>query len=108
MKEELRRAIAVNAAAKINNRKPSGVYSYDREQHSSMTPNYDYETGAHISGSGSGLYHYGVGNHVSLKVNGNSFSGYDYDGGHHFSGRVNGNSVQIYDYGEASYFNYSV
>jgi hypothetical protein len=108
MREEIRRAIAVNAAARINKRNPSSVYSYDRGQYASMTPSYDYETGAHIGGSGSSLYHHGIGNHISLNVNGNNFSGYDYDGGHHFSGRVNGNSIQLYDYGEGSYFNYSV
>jgi hypothetical protein len=108
MREEIRRAIAVNAAARINKRNPSSLYSYDRRQYATMTPSYDYETGAHIGGSGSSLYHYGVGNHISLNVNGNNFSGYDYDGCHHFSGSVNGNSVQLYDYGESSYFNYSV
>jgi hypothetical protein len=108
MREEIRRAIAVNAAARINKRKPSSVYSYDRGQYSGMTPDYDYETGAHVSGSGSSLYHHGVGNHVSLEVSGNNFSGFDYDGGHHFSGRVSGSSVQIYDYGEGRHFAYSV
>jgi hypothetical protein len=108
MREEIRRAIAVNAAAQINKRNPSSVYSYQSGRHSSMTPQYDYEARAHIGGSGSSLYHYGVGNHVSLNVNGNDFAGYDYDGGHHFSGRVSGSSVQLYDYGEGRYFNYSV
>ncbi len=108
MREEIRRAIAVNAAARVNQRNPSGVYSYDRGRRTSITPTYDYEAGAHIGGSGSSLYHYGLGSHISLNVNGNNFTGYDYDGGHHFSGRVNGNSVQLYDYGEGSYFNYLV
>jgi hypothetical protein len=85
MREEIRRAIAVNAAARINKRNPSSVYSYDRGQYASMTPSYDYETGAHIGGSGSSLYHYSIGNHISLNVSGNSFSGYDYDGGHHLA-----------------------
>ncbi|SEO06178.1 hypothetical protein SAMN05443254_1171 [Bradyrhizobium sp. OK095] len=73
-----------------------------------MTPSYDYEAGAHIGNSGSNLYHYGVGSHISLNVNGNKFSGYDYDGGHHFTGSVTGKTVNLYDYGEGSYFNYSV
>lgn len=108
MREEIRRAIAVNAAVRINKRAPSSIYSYDRGRRSSITPNYDYEAGAHIGDSGTKLYHYGVGTHISLSISGNSFSGYDYDRGHHFNGRVNGNSIQIYDYGESSYFTYSV
>ena len=107
MKEEIRRAIVVNAAAQISRRKPSSVYSYHRGRHTHINPTYDYEAGAHIGGSGSSLYHYGVGSHISLSVSGTNFSGYDYDGGHHFSGSVNGGSVQLYDYGEGRHFNYS-
>jgi hypothetical protein len=108
VKEEIRRAIVVNAAAQISRRAPSSVYSYHRGKHTQINPTYDYEAGAHIGGSGSSLYHYGVGAHISLSVNGTSFSGYDYDGGHHFSGSVNGGTVQLYDYGEGRHFNYSV
>jgi hypothetical protein len=108
MKEEIRRAVVMNAAAQISKRAPSGVYSYPRGRHMPMNPTYDYEAAAHVGGSGSGLYHYGVGGHIALNVNGNSFSGYDYDSGHHFSGSVNGGSVQLYDYGVGQYFNYSV
>lgn len=108
MKEETRRAIAVNAAARINGKQPSSVYSYDRGQHTNITPTYDYETGAHISGSGSSLYHYGLGSHINLTVKGNNFEGYDYNEGHHFTGSVNGNTVQLFDYGESRYFTYNV
>lgn len=108
MKEEIRRAIAVNAAARINGKDPAGVYSYARGKHTTMTPQYDYEAGAHIGGSGSSLYHYGVGCHINLTIKGSKFEGFDYGDGHHFNGTVKGNSIQIYDYGERKYFNYTV
>ena len=107
MKEEIRRAIAYAAATRINGSARSAIYSYDRGHHSHMSPNYDYETGAHISRTGSGLYHYGTNSHISFSVSGKKFSGYDYDSGHHYTGQVNGNSVQLYDYGEGQYFTYS-
>lgn len=108
MKEETRRAIAFDAAARINGRNPSSIYSYDQGGHTPMSDGYDYGAQAHFSRSGSSLYHYGTSSHIDLTINGKNFSGYDYDEGHHFNGTVNGNSVQIYDYGESKYFNYSV
>ena len=111
MKEEVRRAIAHAAAARANGEARSNVYSYSTSKYTHMgskkEAGYDYDVGAHISKSGSGLHHYGTNAHISLKVNGLSFSGYDYDSGHHFSGRVHGHNIQIYDYGEGSYFSYS-
>lgn len=108
MKEEIRRAIAVNAAARINGKAPSSTYSYDCGERTNITPTYDYEAGAHISGSGSSLYHYGLSSHINLTIKGKNFEGYDYNEGHHFTGSVNGSTVQIYDYGESRYFNYNV
>jgi hypothetical protein len=108
MKEEIRRMVAYEAAARINRQRSSSVYSYERGRHTPMSAGYDYEASAHFSGSGSSLYHYGAASHLNLSINGQSFSGYDYGDSHHFSGSVNGKSVQIYDYGEGRYFNYSV
>lgn len=108
MKEEIRRAVAYAAATRINGSARSAIYSYESGRHSHMTQTYDYDAGAHISRSGSGLYHYGTSSHISFKVNGQNFSGYDYDSGHHYTGQVSGSSVRIYDYGEGRYFSYSV
>jgi hypothetical protein len=108
MKEETRRAIAFDAAARIAGRKPSTIYSYDRARHTHMADGYDYDAQAHFSRSGSGVYHYGTTSHINLSINGSNFSGYDYGAGHHFSGTVSGGTVQIYDYGEGRHFNYSV
>lgn len=104
MKEEIRRAIAVIAARKINGKTPSSIYSYERSKHSFMGASYDYEANAHFNDG----YHYGTNSHMSLSVNGRNFSGYDYGSSHHFSGAVNGTSISLYDYGESRYFNYSV
>jgi len=112
MQEQIRRAVAFMAAARIGQRRPGHVYSYHEGRHvpfsGSGSNAFDYEAGAHISGSASSLFHYGVGSHISLSITGNSFSGFDHDSGNHFNGKVSGSSVQIYDYGEGSYFNYSV
>lgn len=108
MKEETRRAIAFEAASRISGHKSSNIYSHDRGRHTPMSSGYDHEAQAHISGSGSGLYHYGTQSHINLSVSGQNFSGYDYGEGHHFSGSVTGKSVQIYDHGEGRHFHYSV
>jgi hypothetical protein len=84
MKEEIRRAVAYTAAMRINGSVASAIYSYERGRHSHMTPGYDYDTGAHVSRTGGGLYHYGTNSHISFSVNGRNFSGYDYDSGHHY------------------------
>jgi hypothetical protein len=111
MKEEVRRAIAHAASAKVNGAARSSVYSYEAGAYTQMGGSgpggYDYDIGAHISASGSGLYHYGTGAHITLNANGDQFSGYDYDSGQHFSGRVSGNTVQLYDYGDGRYFSYT-
>jgi hypothetical protein len=112
MKEETRRAIAHAASARINGEPRSSVYSYSAARHTHFSKGnngggYDYDAGAHVGGSRSGLYHYGLGSHISLKVNGKSFFGYDYGSGAHFSGKVNGHSVQMYDYGEGRHFHYT-
>lgn len=108
MKEEVRRAIAFAAATRINGAARSAIYSYENGRYSHMSPTYDYDTGAHISSTGGGLYHYGTNSHISFSVNGQNFSGYDYDSGHHYTGQVSGNTVQLYDYGEGQYFTYSL
>src|SRR5262245_7077609 len=111
MKEEIRRAIAHAAVAQISEKPRSHVYSYDQGRHTAFSGNgpggYDHDAQAHVSKSGSNLYHHGLGSHIQLKVQGQNFSGYDYESGSHFRGTVNGHSVQLYDYGEGRYFNYT-
>ena len=108
MREEIRRAIVANAAVQITGKACSSVFSHDRCQHSPMTPTYDFEAGAHISGTASNLYHYGRGSLIQLNIDGQSFEGVDHSEGHRFSGSVDGNRVQIYDYGEGRSFDYWV
>lgn len=68
---------------------------------------FDYDTGAHIGGTLSNLYHYGEGCHIQIKMNGDRFTGYDYGCGQSFSGSLNGNSVSLYDYQTGQYYSYS-
>ncbi len=112
MKEETRRAIASTAAARINKKSISSIYSYDQKKHTPVSCDkdgdmYDYGSKAFVSKSGSDLFHYGTHAHINLSIDGDRFSGYDYDSKHHFVGNVNGSSIQIYDHGEHKYFNYS-
>lgn len=104
MKETIRRAIVSSVVAKISGAHPSSIYSHDRAQHTIMSRGYDHEASAHFSDN----YHFGEGSHMSIQINGTTFSGYDYGDGHHFSGTVNGGSVSIYDHGEGRHYNYSV
>jgi hypothetical protein len=104
MKEEIRRAIAVNAVARVTGKSSSSVYSHDDSTHTPMGSGYDYAARAHFSED----YHYGTRSHMSLQVRGETFSGYNYDSGHHYSGTVKGNTVQIFDFGENKYYQYTV
>jgi hypothetical protein len=110
--EEMRRAVAYSAAARINGKASSAIYSYEAGRYTSMGGSgnniYDYEAGAHIADSGSGFFHYGQSAHVDLRTSGTSFNGYDFSTACHFTGSINGNAVQLYDYGAGRYFNYSV
>ena len=109
MNEAIRRAIAYAAAGRANGNFARSIYSFDRSKYTSMSENYDYEAGSHISGVRSGnMYHYGIGTHISLSVSGNRFKGYDYSSGTHFQGTISGNRISLYDYGDSSYFNYQV
>ena len=109
MREDIRRTVAYAAAGHANGRYANSIYSYHRHRYSNMSKNYDYEASCSLSGMDSGrIYHYGVCAHITLKMNGNSFSGYDYESGSNFSGTVSGRTVQLYDYSEGRYFNYSV
>jgi hypothetical protein len=111
MKEVTRRAIAFVVAARSNGH-ASSLYSCEQGRRTLMSRcadgAYDYEAGVHISGTALGLYHHGLGSHITLNVKGTSFSGYDHDEAHRFSGSVRGNAVQIYDHGERRHFSYSV
>jgi hypothetical protein len=64
---------------------------------------------AYVAGSLiSGKSHYGNSHHVSLTIQGNTFTGYDHGNSQHFSGTVNAGSISLYDYETGSHFNYSV
>ena len=70
MDENVRRVVAYVAAGRIRGKFSSSIYSYEHGSHTSMSKSYDYEAHAHFSGARSGnIYHYGLGVHISLKVN---------------------------------------
>jgi hypothetical protein len=109
MNDDVRRAVAFAAAARINRKSAHSVYDHALKRHVSMSENYDYGCNAHLSGVTTGnLYHYGSKAHVSLDVDGSAFRGFDYDSRSHFSGTVSESNVQIYDYDKSRYFNYQV
>lgn len=116
MKSHVRRAIAYVAACIISGKRSTAIYDYASSQYYNFSINlsesgiaaYDYTQGSHISGSYSSLYHYGESQHISLRIEGNKFTGFDYGESCHFSGSVNGNSISLYDYGVSSYFNFSI
>jgi hypothetical protein len=120
VKSESRTAIAYIAGRLVSGRRSSTAFDYSRSQYvnfsGSVRPGkvqvFDYETGNHISGSGSDrslrLFEYGRGSHIQLNLNGQQFKGFDYGSGTHFMGNVNGNRVNIFDYAEGQYFNYLV
>ena len=109
MDENIRRVVAYVAAGRITGEFCNSIYSYEHGSRTSMSESYDYEAHAHFNGARSGnIYHYGLGVHISLKENGQKFSGYDYGSGSHFSGSISLKTVQLFDYGTNQYFTYSV
>jgi hypothetical protein len=116
MNTPTRRGVAYIAGRIATNRQSSGVFDYNEGRHFSFSGNvrdgnvnvYDYDQGCHISGSGTSLYHYGNGAHLTLQVNAGNFTGYDYASGAHFSGSARGGSVSLYDYETGSYYNFTV
>ena len=116
MEHHSRRVVAYVAGRVSSGSSSSSVYDYSASNYFSVGGTataervaiYDYSIGCHISGNLPSLYHYGDGGHMSLKMDGNRFTGYDYHTGSHFSGTVSGRSVSVYDYEHSTYFNYSV
>ena len=107
MEEVIRRAVAYAAAGRSEGQFGSSIYSYEDGNYTHMTPSYDFGAQAHIGGAKSGtMYHYGLSAHISLRVDGDRFSGYDYASGSHFSGNISGSTIRLYDYGSGSYYNY--
>ncbi len=111
------RALVAAAATSLSKGRSNvgSIYDYSQSRYIQISGTvqggnvalYDSERGCHFSGSDGNLFDYGRSCHVSLQMNGYSFTGYDYGDGHHYSGTVTGNSISIYDYGESAYFNYS-
>ena len=116
MKPHLRRTVAYIAACIISRKNVGAIFDYTTSTYYNFSINvsqsgiaaYDYTQRCHISGSYSSLYHYGERHYISLKIEGDRFSGFDYGEHCHFSGSVNGNSVTFFDYGVSSYFNFSI
>ena len=108
MREEIRRAIAYMAAARINGSAPSSLYNPERRWRTPMSPGYDCDAQSHINASGPSLFHHGTACQINLQVNAPWFSGYAYGEGHHFCGSILNNSIEIFDYGEGRYFRYLI
>jgi hypothetical protein len=114
MRPELRAAIAAIAKSRSTGA-INGVYDYSRSTHVAMSGSanesninaYCYDGGFHVSGSSGNLYDYGNGNHITIKFDGNNFSGYDYGSGSHYSGSINGLNISIFDYEFSKHYSYS-
>jgi len=79
---------------------PDRIYIFDQERKCHM-----------ISGdavSSTYTIHDGCnGQHISLLVNENQFSGYDYNSCSNFKGDVNGNFISLHDFEDMRYHHYS-
>ena len=113
MKPEVRRGVAYIAGRLVRDRRGSALYDYSSSGYSHFSGTvgksvsvYDHSARAHIAGSASSLFHYGVRAHITLHVKGNAFTGYDYDSRSAFSGQVRQSNISIYDYGEAKHFQF--
>ena len=112
--------VAAVVAAAANGKSVSSVYDFSQGEHRLVSvkvvggsvQGYDYATGSHFSGTGSGgaldFYDYETSSHVQLRLDGTKFSGYDYHASNHFTGTVSGSSISLYDFETSSFYNYSV
>lgn len=116
MKNALRQDIAYIAARLVSGLESGAIYDYQNNVHINLSGQvtmnhvsvYDYSRGCFVTGSGTSLYDYGDGNHVSLTTTGAQFNGFDYASNFHFSGNVNGRNVTFYDYETNQHYNYSI
>ena len=108
MREETRRAIAFEAAHRINGRAPTTLFSLARGVHAIMSPGYDHEAGAGFTVSDTTIFHHGTDSHIDLVVAATKFTGYDFGAAHHFAGIVDGATVEVFDYGEDRTYKYYV
>jgi hypothetical protein len=72
---------------------------------------YDHDTGCHIAGAPSSLYHFGNGAQIELSMDGAQFSGHDFDSGHYFHGSVQAKRVRLvrlYDFEHEADFLYEL
>lgn len=108
MNDSLRLAIAAIAGAAINGSKVSSVFDYktgkwhntEASVSGGSVKGYCYSSAAHFDGRLSGIFHYGDGSHIEMKIADRKFSGFAYGAGQHFEGTVSGKSVELYVYGE--------
>ena len=107
MKTNGRAAIAYIAGRLVTGLNSNAIFDYSQSKYiqiaGTVTPAqvqvFDYELGAHISGSGNGtnfsLFNYGESSHIALTITQRNFRGYDYGTGSHFQGNVSGRTVQL-------------
>ncbi len=116
MNSNTRACVAVAARSLATGDRISGAYDHSRSRHCPISGTvrpesislYDHDRRCHFSGSPRSLYDFGTRSHVSLTMNGTSFSGYDFGSRSHFSGTISGRSVSIYDFGESKHFAYGL
>ena len=111
------RACLANVAARLNGEHVNGAV-YDHTQgkliplSGSVGPGavnvFDHDRRAHVTGSATNLYDHGTGRHVSLVMNGATFTGFDHFSGLHYSGRINGSAVTIFDYESGRHHQFTI
>ncbi len=116
MKASTRRAVAYIAGRAVSGNSKTTIYDYSSSGYhffsgqagASRVSVFDYTQSCHITGTLPNLFHYGDGHHLSLKIQGQKFTGFDYLQSQHFSGSVSGNRITLFDYGDSSYYNYTL
>jgi len=112
--------VAYVAGRLVSGKESSSVYDFAEKDYTSLggsiSPSsvnvFDYTHNCNFSGGGDGhalvLFHFGVSNYVSLKVQGDRFSSYDYDSASRFSGAVRHYLIRGYDSELKKWFSYSI
>jgi hypothetical protein len=105
--------IAYVAGRLVTGRATDHLFDLSRAKHLSLSGSvegevnvFDFERRCRFTGTLPSLFDYGCNTRITLKIDGNRFSGFDLRAAHLFAGAIEDNQVRLYDYGVSRKYSY--